>query len=302
MKSILKKIPGSGLLARRFLKKIRSSHKLRNMSNDELLSLMRHETHRIEKAVYNNIFETKKEMFQGKKERLSEIYCLLEENGVHEDEPTIQWSKRVYKAFDSLEKNFIQKHSLPAQDYDISDADSFVDFLKNRRSTRVWAENQPDIGALEKIARHMIDAARWAPNSGNRQTLRFLILKTPEEKGLLKKIKENHCVNAPLLIFIGMDTRLYGAMGEEERCIYIDAGAAIMQMILTAHACGIGTCWNHLADDLIESRAVNREIYARFAQKLHIPDYIAPIAVVAVGIPEYIPPTPSRMDVENFRL
>ena len=72
IKSFFKKMPGSKFLTRLLRKKSFSNRILIQLSNDELLSLMRHDTHRIEKAVYNNILMSKKEIFQEKKENLSE--------------------------------------------------------------------------------------------------------------------------------------------------------------------------------------------------------------------------------------
>ena len=204
--------------------------------------------------------------------------------------------------FDILEKKLTGNVSSTFPEFDPSDAENFQKFLSGRRSVRVWADKQPDIEILEKFAYRMIDAARMAPNSGNRQTWRFVILNTPEKKKLLEKIKEHHCITSPLLIFIGMDTRLYGVLGELENCIYIDAGAAIMNMILLAHKCGLGTCWNHLGNDIVHSRKINKEIYARFCRELNISDYIAPVAVISIGTPRFIPTVPSRMKIESLVL
>lgn len=270
------------------------------MSNDQLLSLMRHESHRIEKTIYNDIFTSNYNVYKEKWEKLGIIYQILSERGYPSNEPTIEWSRKIYNSFDRLETDFIQKYSLPAPKLDSNLAKSFIEFLRSRRSARVWAEEQPEHFVLEEIAYNMIDAARWAPTSGNRQPWRFLILTKPEEKELLRGIKENHCITAPLLVFIGMDSRLYGAFGKSERSIYIDAGAAIMQMVLVAHKCGLGVCWNHFADDLISSRKENEKIYSNFTEKLNIPDYITPIAIIATGLTKFIPPEPARMEVESL--
>ena len=74
-----------------FRKKSSSINKLLKLSTDELLALMRHETHKIEKAVYNDIFVSKKETFQRKRERLALIYKILEARGFPENEPTVKW-------------------------------------------------------------------------------------------------------------------------------------------------------------------------------------------------------------------
>lgn len=273
---------------------------LQDLSNEQLLSLMRHESHRIEKAVYNNILESKKNIYQKKQQKLGYIYEKLQERGYSHNEPTIAWSKQIYNCFENLDADFIKKNSHPAAKFDLNKKEPFLKFLRMRRSVRVWAEEQPSQDVLEKIAYSMIDAARWAPTSGNRQQWRFIILQSQQEKELLKKIKESHCITAPLLIFVGMDTRVYGAFGKQENSIFIDAGAAIMQMILLAHSCELGVCWNHLADDLIASREINQEIYASFCNKLNIPDYIAPIAILSVGIPKFIPPEPARTKIEDL--
>ncbi|HEY6560047.1 MAG TPA: nitroreductase family protein [Polyangiaceae bacterium] len=271
-------------------------------SNDELLSLMRHEAHRIEKAVYNRILQRKLPEYRAKRERLAEIYRLLSDRSYPGDDPTLLWSKRIYDAFDHLEQDFIQAESRAPGEFNPNDADQFIEFLRNRRSARVWADEQPTEAELVAFAKRMIDAARWAPNSGNRQAWRFLILVRDEEKRLFEKIKEQHTVSAPLLIFCGMDRRVFGALGDDERSIFIDAGAAIMQMVLLAHHCNLGVCWNHFARDLIGSRPANQTQYRRFIESMAIPEHIEPIALVAIGRAKFLPPVPDRMKVDSLLL
>jgi len=158
---------------------------------------MRHESHRIEKAVYNNILEAKHSFYEEKRERLRAIYEILDERGYPTGEPTNLWSRQIYDAFSTLEKDFIQLNSQLPQHFNPTAAASFVEFLRKRRSVRVWADNQPDDQDLREIARSMIDAARWAPTSGNRQPWRFMVLTDNEDKKLLRGLKEDHCLNAP---------------------------------------------------------------------------------------------------------
>ena len=277
-----------------------SVNDLNKLDNTELLSLMRHESHRIEKTIYNNILEAKYQTYRQKWSKLGLIYQILAERQYPQNEPTLVWSKQIYDAFSNLERDFIQQNSTEPATFSPDSAGEFVDFLQARRSVRVWATQQPDETQLRTIAHQMIEGAKWAPTSGNRQPWRFLIMTDMAEKKLLTGIKENHCINAPLLIYIGMDTRLYGALGKSERSIYIDAGAAIMQMVLVAHKCGLGVCWNHFADDLIGSRPANVETYADFARQLNIPEYVTPVAIIATGIPKFIPPEPPRMANDNL--
>jgi len=301
----IKSIPGVMPMCRRLFPgrgKAYSPAELRRLSTPELLALMRHESHRIEKAAYNNVLEAKRHAYSAKRDRLAEIYGILEARGFPMEEPTVEWSRRIHDAFSNLREEFIAKFGDSPKPLDPSAVLPFVEFLKSRRSVRVWAKEQPDGKTLRDVARLMIDAARWAPNSGNRQAWRFLVISDPAEKALLEKIKERHCTSAPLLIFMGMDKRVYGALGKDERGLFIDAGAAAMSMMLTAEKCGLGACWNHFADDLIRSRWPNRRIYRRFASALEIEDHIAPVALLAVGAPEFLPPQPARMAIDDLLL
>ena len=273
---------------------------LQGLETARLLALMRHEAHRIEKTIYNNILEKKYDIYLEKRVRIGHIIEILKERGVSVEEPTVAWAQQIHDAFDNLNESFIKPNSLPPRPFEPQRVLEFVDFARARRSVRVWSDEQPSPEELEALAYQLIDAARWAPSSGNRQPWRFKILIEHEKKKLLRGLKEQHCISAPLLIFLGMDVRVYGGLGKGEKSIFVDAGAAGMQMVLAAHQGGYGVCWNHFAIDLIESRKSNIEAYKRFSQKLGIDDWITPIAIIAIGRPAFLPPVPARSDIESL--
>jgi nitroreductase len=275
---------------------------LTTLSTEELLGLMRHEAHRIEKSIYNDILEKKRPEYERKRDRLRVIFGILEDRRFDLGDPTVRWAREIAEAFDSLSQDFIAPRSSAPAPFTPEAAAPLVELFQRRRSCRVWAQEQPSEQELRAVAREMVDAARWAPTSGNRQPWRFLILADPRDKELLRGLKEQHCVGAPLLVFVGMDRRVYGALGDDERSLYIDAGAAVMQMVLVAHAAGLGTCWNHFADDLIRSRERNRTLYAAFARALGIPDHVEPVAIVAIGRAAFVPPTPARVGIDDLLL
>ena len=275
---------------------------LEGRSTAELLALMRHESHRVEKAAYNDVLESKRPIYKKKLARIRRIHEILQERGVSHDEPTWRWSRAIANNFDDLEGGFVAPNSRETPPFEPEKAEEFVEFLRSRRSTRVWADEQPSEEELRQVARAMLDGARWAPNSGNRQSWRFRIITDSAEKELLRVVKERHTLSAPLLIFVGTDTRVYGALGVSERSIYLDPAAAIMQMALVAHSAGLGVCWNHFADDLLESREANRACYDEFARVIGIPSHIAPIAIVAIGRPAFVSPEVSRTRVDDLLL
>lgn len=270
------------------------------LSNDELLAFMRHDAHRIEKSFYNRIFHSKREFYEARQRNVRDCIALLKQRGFDTSETTIAWAETIANHFDQLEDEFIKPNSRAPKPIDQSKADEFIGLVASRRSSRVWGNEQPSREELVAFAKKMIDAGRWAPNSGDRQPWRFLIMVDPAEKHLLKHIKEQHCYDAPCLIFVGADRRFYGGLGENEAGLHVDGGAAIMQMVLAAHASNFGVCWNHFSWDLIVSRPKNHEIYKEFARKMQIPDHIEPIAIIAFGVAAFHPPVPPRMDVDSL--
>lgn len=275
---------------------------LDTFSDDELLAFMRHDAHRIEKSFYNQIFEEKLEYYEGKRDNIQRIASILKGRGFNLEEPTYSWAVHIANLFRQVESEFIRPNSTPASEPDLSSGSDFVAFAASRRSSRVWARRQPAREDLIAIARMLVDGARWAPNSGDRQPWRFLIMEDAASKRLLKGLKEAHCYEAPCVVFVGADRRIYGALGAEEGALQVDAGAALMQMVLTAHAAKLGVCWNHFTPDLINSRTRNKEIYRKFAAKMSIPDYIEPVAIIAFGVAAFHPPVPPRMEVDALLL
>lgn len=278
-------------------------NELRNLNDDQLLSIIQHESHRIEKAVYNDILNEKEEYYNTKNKRIDEcVMILTDEREYSYKHPVINWATNVQSLLEDSDSKWVAEKSSSAPETDLGKLNEFVEFVEDRRSTRVWAEeqDQPSEERLRMIANRMIEGAKWAPNSGNRQAWRFKIITNKEEKMLLENIKEEHTVSAPLLIFVGMDTRVYGDVADAETSIYLDAGAAIMQMVLTAHNAGLGTSWNHFGTDLIKSRKSNQEDYQEFTNQLEIPDHVEPMAIVCAGVPKFIPPTPARRSNEEY--
>jgi len=279
------------------------SSKLSNLDDEELLSIIQHEAHRIEKAVYNDILDKKAEYYSTKDERINKSKnILINERNYSYSHPIISWAMNIQSILEDSEPTWISDESLTTVELELDNLDPFVEFLEDRRSVRVWADgqNQPSDQQLHSIANKLIEGAKLAPNSGNRQAWRFKIITCEKEKKLLDGIKEKHTIKAPLLLFVGMDARVYGDVADSEISIYLDAGAAIMQMILTAHNAGLGTSWNHFGKDLINSRRSNRRKYREFADQLDIPNYVEPMAIVCVGVAKFIPPTPARASNERY--
>lgn len=267
----------------------------------EIYAALRHETHRLEKAVYNNLLDSKRFIYDEKQKKIKDIQKLILEINPNEyDNPVFQWSLNISESYPNLKEKFIKKYSSPGKKIDFERGNEIIELLKNRRSNRLWGEPLSK-EEINQILNKIIQAAKWAPNSGNRQAVRFKPIFKKNEKEQLIGLKEQHCYNASLLIFVGVDSRLYGALSTFEECMYLDAAAAITQIIIYLETIGFGSSWNHLGQDMINSRPGNIEKYRVFAQNLKIPEYIIPIAIIAIGRPQLITPAPERMP-DNYYL
>jgi nitroreductase len=199
-----------------------------------------------------------------------------QDNGCPENK-TIKWAKKIMKEYEKHRKfDWICKEI--GKDNNKIPSTNILNLLKERRSIRKWKDESLNLSEIYQL----IDAARWAPSSCNRQTLNFLII---DNKESICKIAETvrggrtFFKNAPLLIMVLVDFRSYN-LPMEKYTMYQDAAAAIQNMLLMAHNIRLGACWASYASDtgmIINERWVRSE--------LNIPNYFKIAGIVAVGKP-----------------
>lgn len=271
---------------------------LSNLPDSEIIAIAKHEAHRIEKAHYVGMLNKRASYYASSHRVLRQCLAILAKRQANNQERAdLAWLHRICRDYPDLNA-FVQEGATPVSIPDFGRIEDELKMLKSRRSSRVWAAEQPEKETLVNWVKKLIEAATWAPCSGNRQPWYFHLLAEEREKLLLKGIKEEHCYTAPVVVFVGMDRRAYGALGVSEQGLYVDAGAAAMQMVTLATRLGLGSCWNHFCRDLIYSRPRNIKIYKNFAHALDIPPEIEPVCLIAFGIPAFISPPPERPPVD----
>ncbi len=121
---------------------------------------------------------------------------------------------------------------------------NFRDLVKSRRSLRRFVNTDVPYEMVELL----IDAARWAPNAGNRQPWYFVVVKNKEliSRLALEAYGMNWLTTAPLIIVVCAVGRrsaiYYGKRGRELYCIQ-DTAAAIQNILLCAKDLDLGSCW-----------------------------------------------------------
>ena len=143
--------------------------------------------------------------------------------------------------------------------------------ILTRRSIRRFARRPVSREQLERL----LEAARWAPSAGNLQPWVFVVVTSAEVKAALAAAAYGQRFVAEAAAVIGVaaappEDSPYGRRGRELYCLQ-DTAAAVQNVLLAAHAMGLGTCWVGAFDD----DAVARTLDLKKGER--------PVALIAVG-------------------
>jgi nitroreductase len=148
-----------------------------------------------------------------------------------------------------------------------------LNFLLSRRSIRVYAPGT--VGEAEIT--QLLQAAMAAPSAVAKDPWRFVVVRHPEKLSAMAAALPNGqmLATAPLGILVCGD--LDAAHDHQLSYLLQDCSAAIENLLLGAHALGLGACWLGVHPREERMRQL-REIFS-------LPSNIIPIAVIALGRP-----------------
>ena len=138
----------------------------------------------------------------------------------------------------------------------------------------------------------MLKAAMAAPTAVNLQPWHFIVITDKNTIGLLSGKQPT---NAPLLIAVCGDTDKTsmpdGKMKLPDFWVE-DVSAATENLLLAAHALGLGAVWTGVYPAM--------ERVAEVANVLNCPNNIVPVAVVRIGYPDESPEPKNKFKEENI--
>jgi nitroreductase len=152
-------------------------------------------------------------------------------------------------------------------------ADDKLKFIFGRRSIRVFAPG--DVGESE-ITR-LLQAAMAAPSAVAKDPWRFVVVRKKETLSAIAAALPNGAMltTAPLGIIVCGD--LNAAHDRQLGYLLQDCSAAIENLLLCAHALGLGACW--LGVYPREDRV------RKLKELLTLPPSVIPVAGIAIGRP-----------------
>lgn len=199
------------------------------------------------------------------------------------------------------------------------DYGELLDLLKSRRSVRRFSQEPLPQEDLEKL----IEAARWAPSNHNRQGWKFVALTDHERiRDLAQQVKaeltEKFTSESGLLSQQVGEAVLHATLFAEAPCVLLvmhkrptalasemlagtpnpelisgeplSAAMAVQNLLLAAHALGLGACM--MTAPLLASEAIR--------SVADLPPGLVPTCLVAVGYPAETPEAPRRKRVDQI--
>ena len=149
----------------------------------------------------------------------------------------------------------------------------------------------------EKISEAQIDtllrAAMAAPTAINKQPWAFIVV---TDEAVIAQLGEalpySRCSNHPAVAIIPCGDLSKAIPGEMANFWINDVSAATENLLLAAHAMGLGAVWTGLHPDMNRAKMVQ--------EMLGLPEHIIPLCVVPVGIPAEQPAIKDKYLPENI--
>lgn len=154
--------------------------------------------------------------------------------------------------------------------------------IKTRRSIRKYKK----VSVPDDLVERILDAARWAPSSKNAQPWKFIVLKDAEVRRRLSELLPygKFLADAPSGIAVIVDPNVSSRPVE-------DGAAATENILLAAHALGLGACW-------IGSYGIANEGKAK--DVLGVPSEQRLLSVIALGYADEAPYPRSRKSLAEI--
>lgn len=163
-----------------------------------------------------------------------------------------------------------------------------LDVIMTRTSVRKFTDEKVKPCCVEKMLR----AAMAAPTAVNKQPWHFVVV---DDKEVLNKLageggRSGMLRNAPLAIVVCGDMSK-ALQGKGQEYWIQDTSAATENLLLAAHAMGLGAVWTgqYPMDDR----------YKQTQQVLGLPETVVPLCIVIIGHPDEQPTPKDKWKPEN---
>jgi len=230
----------------------------------------------------------KKPLQESRKDTVLKLLDIWEKRGLAKDLPEYVFSRKLLGFADALirgrdvDLSAYQWHNLSPEEQDL-----FEKVIKERRSVRHWDFTRK---VPAQVIGRVLEVGLWGAHSCNLQSIRYLVVREEESPGLFAG---SDIPGGPVHIVLLQDQRVYLANPfNPVRNRLLDCGAAAQNIVLAAHAYGLGGCWLTFSDGML----------GRLSRHFSLPDHIQLVTYVDVGWPVQTPCPVERISVQEALL
>ncbi|MHB8614019.1 MAG: nitroreductase family protein [Candidatus Dormibacteraceae bacterium] len=147
-----------------------------------------------------------------------------------------------------------------------------LDTIRSRRVTRSFTKAP----VSDEDVRLLLEAARWAPSSGNRYINKLLVVRDSSTIRLVKAFCPGILGTPTLMVAICTDAHKAAAEQvqlDRDRSVWIDVGMIAMNVMIAAHALGLGSC---------PATSFSR---SAVSAGFELPEWLTPDFIVQIGHP-----------------
>ncbi len=161
-----------------------------------------------------------------------------------------------------------------------------LEAIFTRRSIRRYSDKAVNNGIVDKI----IHAGMYAPSAVNKQPWHFIVFEKVETRKAIMEVHKSSgmLAGAKKAVLVCVDEDLQ----HDEEYGLLDCSAATQNMLLAAHAQGLGACWIGIYPRKTRIDGL-RKIF-------NLPDHIIPLSVISLGYPAEVKETPDRIKSERI--
>ncbi len=158
---------------------------------------------------------------------------------------------------------------------------SLYDLVLTRRSIRDYETKPVSRDVLERI----LEAGRVAPSAKNRQPWHFIIVRDKQVRTQFSKWRYSSFFTESPVIIVGCADVSNPTVSKWSS---IDVAIALQNMVIAAHALGLGTCWIGCFEE------------PEASQTLEIPQNYKIVAMLSLGYPKLIPEEPRKKTLPSI--
>ncbi len=161
-----------------------------------------------------------------------------------------------------------------------------LEVIFNRRSVRKYKSDE----VSDEQINILLKAAMLAPSAKNMQPWEFIVVKSQETRNAIANAHPNAAMvkDAPVAIVVCGDTQKEAFAGYWQQ----DCSAATQNILLSAHALGLGTVWTGVYPKPDRHESIRK--------MFNIPAHIIPLCVIAVGYANQDLPEVNRFDTSKI--